>query len=713
MPSKQDRSLVGTWKSQFKKEGIGKRLLLGAVFILSLAFFLHYREVRTVSLDLNTKAGRYVLAEIGFDFPDTQATNVLKQEAMRDVDPIFFIEEANLLREEADIEKNLVANPVWRDKLPMATFQDLYEVKEKLVEGLLQSRFVTARTYNKMRQVGLPTEGHVVFSPESPEKAVLSDEAWKSICPNASLTQQYIIAQFKDRGLKFEEDLSLQNTLRQAVKNSVPLKMTYVEPGERIISSGETVSVRHMEIMRAMKGALYEKRTALNPMSIIGSVFMATIMTVLSLVYLRLQHRAILKSFSKMALLATLIVLTLALAKLTEYVLINKSGWWVDVFRYPVYVPFGTLLISILFNRELALIISGFLAVVLGVSLAIEYDHFLIVNLIASFVVVVAVRKVRCRKGIFEVCTKVWLAIIPVVIAFNLFENTFWTLNLLGDTVTTLLFLMATAVIVVGLLPILETTFDIITDMMLMEFIDPNHPLLRRLSVEAPGTYHHSIVLGAISEAAAQAVGANGLFCRVATLYHDVGKLANPQYFTENQFSGFNIHQLLAPAESAQVIISHVSEGVALAERYGLPESFIDIIREHHGTSTVYCFFHAQVDLAGGDPRLVDRSRFSYMGPKPRSKESAIIMVGDMVEAAFRSLEEATESNVTRLVERLVAEKIEEGQFEECQLTFEELGAVKKAMIRTLLITRHARIKYPEKSAAYAQPLAALSGQGV
>ena len=235
------------------------------------------------------------------------------------------------------------------------------------------------------------------------------------------------------------------------------------------------------------------------------------------------------------------------------------------------------------------------------------------------------------------------------------------------------------------------------TDITLMEYMDPNNDLLRRLSVEAPGTYQHCLVVGSISEAAAQSIGANGLFCRVSTLYHDIGKLFNPHYFTENQMGGFNIHQLLTPQESAQVIIAHVIEGEALGRKHGIPQSFIDVIREHHGNTLVYYFYCKQVEQMGGNTEAVDKTQFRYPGPRPRTKESAIIMMADTVEAASRSLEEVNEDTIAELVNRLIGEKQEDGQFDECQLTFEEFQTVKRTMIKNLAVARHLRIRYPAR----------------
>ena len=267
---------------------------------------------------------------------------------------------------------------------------------------------------------------------------------------------------------------------------------------------------------------------------------------------------------------------------------------------------------------------------------------------------------------------------------------------MLLDLLTSFGFMLVTAVLVIGLLPLFEALFEIMTDVTLMEYLDPSHPLLKRLSIEAPGTYQHSIVVGILAEAAAMSIGSNGLFCRVSTMYHDIGKMAIPQYFTENQQGEINIHQLLTPQESAQVIMAHVSEGVALARRAGLPERFIDVIKEHHGTSLVYYFYRQYLDHVGGDKSKIDERPFRYGGPKPKSKESAIVMLADSFEAASRSVDEMNEASLMTLMDKLIQVKTQDGQFDECELTFHELAVVKKVMVQTLIAAGHARVKYPK-----------------
>ena len=400
----------------------------------------------------------------------------------------------------------------------------------------------------------------------------------------------------------------------------------------------------------------------------------------------------------KMVLLVAIIVMSLILAKCSELLLLNESKNLIEMTRLPLLVPFAALLICVLIGSEVAIVASLFLLLIFGVTLAIDYVPFLLTNFFAAFVTILFARKLHKRKEVFAVCGKVWASLIPLTIALNLMDNRLKNFSFATDLLSCFIFLAITAILVIGLLPILESLFHVMTDMTLMEYMDPDHELLRRLSLEAPGTYQHCLVVGNIAEAAARSIGANGLFCRVSTLYHDIGKLFNPHYFTENQLGGFNIHQLLTPAESTHVIIAHVPEGEALARKYHLPQSFIDIIREHHGTTMVYYFYCKLVEQMGGDATKVNKKLFRYPGPKPRSKESAIIMIADTVEAASRSMDEVTEESIADIVDKLVAEKAEDGQFDECQLTFEELGQVKRSIVKALMVTRHLRIKYPERS---------------
>jgi putative nucleotidyltransferase with HDIG domain len=263
----------------------------------------------------------------------------------------------------------------------------------------------------------------------------------------------------------------------------------------------------------------------------------------------------------------------------------------------------------------------------------------------------------------------------------------------------------------------LEPLFQITTDISWLEASDLNHPLLRRMTIEAPGTYHHSLVVANLAEAAAEAVGANATLCRVCAYFHDVGKLIKPDYFTENMSFERNPHEDLAPTMSALIIIAHVKEGVDLALKHKLNQRIIDIIQEHHGTSLVYYFYKRAHQIleearAGGkimkirpdDVPEVREESFRYSGPKPQTKESAIVSLADAVESASRTLEKPTPAKIEQLVHDIIEQRITDHQLDECDLTLRDLRMIAERFRFTLLTMLHTRIAYPKQETKSSTP---------
>jgi len=247
--------------------------------------------------------------------------------------------------------------------------------------------------------------------------------------------------------------------------------------------------------------------------------------------------------------------------------------------------------------------------------------------------------------------------------------------------------------------PLLENTFNYTSDLKLLELARMDHPLLKELALRAPGTYHHSIVVGSLSEAGAEAIGANALLARVGSYYHDIGKSVRPEYFTENQVGGVSRHEKTSPQLSAKIIISHVKDGVVLAKKYKLGQDIIDMIEQHHGKSTVKFFFHKAQQNAirsDEDPAIL-RTEFQYPGPKPQSKEVALVTLADACEAATRSLEEPTPARIQSMVHKIIFMALEEGVFDDARLTLQELKKVEDAYCRVLMGIHHNRIQYPEQ----------------
>ncbi len=694
------------WRELLGGNQIGRRVILILSFLVILTCFIHFREARLEVLEIGTKAPRYVISQTDFLFLDEEATQTLKQEAVRDIGLIFKVDENQASAFRRSFENSLIERQQWRQDLPRSPFDEIYSLLDNIEEFMFQVRLSDERTLNKMRSMKISTIDFFAISLSSPqaEAQLLPHPLWiqlkrqlqsdKEVHPE---TIDYLVDAFSRHAWKLQQDFTLERIVRQKVQSEIPDRFTHKEAGSQIIKTGEKVSSRHIAMLQAMKNALAHSRNLWAPLTLLGSALVAITLIIAALFYLHFFHRELLKSLQKTVLLTTILVMSLILAKATEYLLFYHNVNLVEVARFPLLLPFAALLICVLIGSEIAMVASFFLVVVFGATLAVDYIPFLFVNFFAAVSTILFSRRLHKRKKVFAVCGKVWLSTVPLIFALNLTDNRVFGFNFILDLASSFISLGATAILAVSLLPILESLFDVMTDMTLMEYMDPDHELLRRLSLEAPGTYQHCLVVGNISEAAARAIGANGLFCRVSTLYHDIGKLFNPHYFTENQLGGFNIHQLLTPAESTHVIIAHVPEGESLARKYHLPQSFIDVIREHHGTTMVYYFYCKQVEHMGGDATKINERLFRYPGPKPRTKESAIIMIADTAEAASRSMDEVSEEAVADMVDKLVSEKAEDGQFDECQLTFEELGRVKRAIVKALMVTRHLRIKYPER----------------
>ena len=301
-----------------------------------------------------------------------------------------------------------------------------------------------------------------------------------------------------------------------------------------------------------------------------------------------------------------------------------------------------------------------------------------------------------------------WMSELPPVSSRSLILSDSWqTLGMeCGVTVMTGIF---TAMLVGGMLPVLEALFRVTTTVSWIELADMNHPLLRRLTLEAPGTYHHSLMVANLSEAAAEAVGANANICRVCSYFHDIGKLVKPGYCIENITSDDNPHDDLTPSMSALVVIAHVKDGVDLACRHKLNREIIDVIQQHHGTSLVYYFYRRALEqqeeakkavaegrLPATDVPEVNPSSFRYPGPKPSFRESAIISLADAVESASRTLSKPTPQKIEQLVDEIIRGRLRDGQLNECDLTLRELNLVRESFTKTLRTSLHRRIPYPE-----------------
>jgi len=413
-------------------------------------------------------------------------------------------------------------------------------------------------------------------------------------------------------------------------------------------------------------------------------------------------------------LAATKVILVLSSEQAFKF-LTPEMGWLLAPYA------FAPLVLSVLLGRNHGLYAAVFVSLWSSILFGRIDASLLVISLISGFTAVYLTLQVRRRAQLIRagvgVGVAIWLSSLSfgMIGPINLFPPMDNDWGMIGvQSALTLGNGIVTAMIVGGALPMLEQLFQITTDVSWLELSDLNHPLLRRMTIEAPGTYHHSLVVANLAEGAAEKIGANATLCRVCSYFHDVGKLVKPDYFTENMNFERNPHDDLAPSMSALIIIAHVKEGVDLALKNKLNQRIIDIIQEHHGTSLVYYFYQRAIQQqedarAGGkimnirkeDIPEVQEESFRYTGPKPQTKESAIVSLADIVESASRSLEKPTPQKIEQLVNELIEERIADGQLDECDLTLGELRVIAKRFRFTLMTMLHTRIAYPKHESKF------------
>ena len=424
------------------------------------------------------------------------------------------------------------------------------------------------------------------------------------------------------------------------------------------------------------------------------------------------------QAFYRNSSLALIYGILLAQLALIKGLLVLADTGRIDVQLVPMLIPYALapLVFSVLLGRHLGLF-GAVLVSLWGAFLMPTIDAwFLVISLIAGVVAVLCTLQVRRRSQLIRAGMYTGLAVWVLSATFGLIfpqilsQFTSVDMTIVGwQTLAAFGVGIGTAILVSGILPVLEHIFGITTDISWLEAADLNHLLLKRMTLESPGTYHHSLAVANLAEAGAEAIGANPTVCRVCSYFHDIGKLVKPEYFTENMARGVNPHDDLAPSMSALIIVSHVKEGVDLALKNKLHDRVVDVIREHHGDSLVR-FFHQRALQQAEDARLggkimnlraedvpaVREENFRYPGPKPQTKESGIICLADAVESASRSLERPTAQRIEDMVDEVIERKMDEGLLDECPLTLADIKKLAASFRFTLLNMMHSRIAYPQ-----------------
>jgi len=472
-----------------------------------------------------------------------------------------------------------------------------------------------------------------------------------------------------------------QTTLARKQSEREKVEDVVIRKGTLIVGKGQELSSQQIQLLNAYGLLAESDKDRFDIQFYLGYGVIIGICLIIMGLYLRSLDKKLWDSNS-----------TLLLISLTAIMALTVTMMLKNISQYLIVLPAGAMLVSILVSPRIAIMTNIMTSILAGFLGGFDL-HVVVMMLLTGILGAGMVSKTHHRSTFILSGLAVSLVSLLVIFSEGILnrEDIYRMINnglygVIGGTLS--------AVLTIGTLPFFETVFDIITPLKLLELSNPNQPMLRRLLIEAPGTYYHSILVGNLAEAAAEDIGANALLCRVGAYYHDIGKLKRPYFFKENQITRDNPHDKITPNLSALVITSHVKDGVEIAGKNKLPSTVIRIIEEHHGNTLVAYFYHKALSAEGAE--AVDESKFRYPFRKPQTEEAAIVMLADSVEAYIRSLSEPTRDQVEQGVRKIIKDKLNDAQLDNCDLTLKDLEMIGQAFVKVLAGIFHDRIEYPE-----------------
>ncbi|MFL5674106.1 MAG: HD family phosphohydrolase [Chloroflexota bacterium] len=694
--------------SGFTRADIPRAAIAAGILILALAAILGADILPEPPLQIaeGQLATRDIVAPRAMDFESTVRTDAARQAASAAVSPQYDFTTENAIAiaaaQQVAFEQRVAAidttfsadiSPAGRKSLLQSAVSDLSDASKTTLTGLDAARWAAVRTEAaRVLDATLRTElrdtevaetrtrlaGRMAGGLDEAERMLAAELISPLVVPNSSFSE-VLTAQARDR----------------AAEGVQPVKET-IRQGEVIVRNGSPLSATDIEKIDALK-----LREADPDVVSFGGWFLLAVLVVLMLLAWIWRFRPALWHRDNVLILIGLLVVGATLAlKLTA----GRP-------TLPFFLPTAAIaiLLAILLDASVATMVIAVVAIVGGAvnGNSLEFASYIFLGGMAG---VVAIRRGDRLQIFVQAAIAVFVVNALVVSVFSLLGAR----DLRG--VLELWFASAASaggsgVAAVGTFAVLGSVFGILTVFQLLELANPSQPLLRRLLVETPGTYHHSLMVGNLAERAAEAIGADPLVTRVAAYYHDVGKLANPLAFIENQAGGDNIHDQLDPEVSAQILKQHVVDGIDLAYKAKLPKALIAFIPQHHGTA-IMAYFYARASELAGPGVVVDDRKFRHAGPKPQSREAALIMLADGVEASVRSLASRDEPAIRAMVTRIIEDRVADGQFDECDLTLRDLERIREAFVGQLLGMYHTRIAYPQNTVVELESRRAAGGGG-
>lgn len=665
-----------------------RRLVLGIALYLFIMFILSTDFiVDKVSLEVGQVSDRDVVAPRTVSFINNVKTQKMQREIEASIANVYDLDVSTLVQVESDADKLFDAVRAINGDTAMPLAQKV--VKLRSIAGLTLPAGVP-EALSRLDEAGVATARdnvHLLVRKymqhgikEEDLELARRHIALEAENLNVSADVRTVVAGVAQVLLRPNFTLNEQETekRRQAALAGVDPVREIIKKGQIIVRRGDVVTPEQIAVMEELglhKGGTGEIR-------VFGLSILVVLVLSLMVVYLYRFDRAVYNSDVKLVLLSLIIAVVLVVAKGAHYL---------SDFVSPIAA--GALLATIFINSRVGMLVGAVLA--LFAAIMADYNlRVMAVVLLGSMAGVYMVSPLT--TGYYSLArTGLWVGLtnFAVIGATGLIEQ-IDGLTLLQQGGLGVVGGIASAVLAIGLLPYLESTFNITTNLKLLDLAKPNHPLLRRLLLEAPGTYHHSLMVGNLAEAAADAIGADPVQVRVGSYYHDVGKIKRPYFFIENQINVDNPHDKIAPTLSTLIVISHIKDGLDLCREYKIPSIITDIVQQHHGTTLVTYFYNRATENEHSE--CITETDFRYEGPRPQTKEAALVMLADACEASVRALVKPTVNRIEATVRKIIRERLYDGQLDECDLTLKDLNVIGAVFIRVLSGVFHSRLEYPD-----------------
>lgn len=674
-----------------------RRLIWGVVFFWATAFLLGFEALPgRPALEVGQPSPKDFLSPQSITYESEVLTRQAREEAARRVEPLYRVDNQALAANEKELERLLQgveeatarAGPA-QAAAALRTFLgdavSLDEASKALAAGEEARRSLGEKLREKLRTALGRGVGEAGLDAT---RALLLQEVAEMEVPAAlkPLARALLTRLPLTPTLVYDLE-GTQLRVQEAQARVQPVQVT-IRAEEKIVGKGELVTAQDIEALQQL--GLLRPPAAL--FSFLGILILVGLLYLLLAFYLLAYQREVLERESHLILLGVLLILGVGLGRVVTAIELGGRPEMASQVGYMVPVAASAMLIAILLDSRLAVFCTVLLGLLVGILSGGQFS-FVAVAVVGGLAGIYSVSHLSQRTDLAKASLYIILADMAAIGGIGLIQGSAASVLAVG-----LLMGLAngvfSSVLTIGSLPFLESAFGITSAAKLLELANPNQPLLRRLLLEAPGTYHHSLLVANLAEAAADALGADALLARVASFYHDIGKLRRPYFFIENQLTAENPHDKLTPSLSTLIITAHIKDGLEMAREAKLPPVIRDVIAQHHGSSLVTYFYHKAT--AEGRGEAVPEAEFRYDSPKPRSKEAAIVMLADSVEASARSLQKPTPARLEGLVRRIIREKLEDGQLDECALTFQELDKIALAFTRSLSGIFHSRIEYPE-----------------